>query len=112
VDDTSRRLLAPLALLAVAVLVLAGCGGSSIDLDRMNLELATVLRLEKQAEGTDYELQVGCRPRGDSTVAFTCVVYALQDHVLRNTWFEQVTCRTPQPIGEYRCVTASGYVLE
>ena len=106
-----------LAAVAAALLVAAvttGCGaqatGGTVDVKALNYELASVIRLDKLAQGFIFDVHVQCDPTDASHLS--CQVDALKPGYPDNSWNETVTCRPPRDPADYRCVTDSGYVLQ
>jgi hypothetical protein len=106
-------------LLAAAVLcacLLAGCGGSAgggpVDVHGLEVELATVLRLERIGQGTEFDVAVSCsNPQADG-LHFSCHVDAVAHGRVASSWTDAVTCRPPGVGVAQRCVSASGYALQ
>jgi hypothetical protein len=106
-------------LVAAAVLcacLLVGCGaysgGGAVDIPGLEQELATVIRLEKLGQGTEFDIAVSCsNPQADG-LHYSCRVDQASHGTVVNSWIDPVTCRAPGDGVAQRCVSASGYALQ
>lgn len=103
---------------AAAALLAAGCGGAApardgVDVNRLEQELATVIKIQERADGYDYARGVGARC--DATAVplhFACQVYAILEDKRVNSWQELVDCDPPHNATRFRCFSASGFALQ
>jgi hypothetical protein len=98
------------------VCLLVGCGASSgggrIDVPALEQELATVIRLEKLGQGTEFDIAVSCSNPPADGLQFSCRVDQATHGQVVNSWTDVVTCRAPGDAVAQRCVSESGYALQ
>jgi hypothetical protein len=93
-----------------------GCGASSnggqIDVAGLQEELATVIHLEKLAQGFDFTVKVSCVPSGSDGLQFACRVDAATPKRPTQSWTAVVTCRPPGGDNTQRCLSDTGEALQ
>lgn len=107
------------ALLAVLVLAVAltrsqtgSAAPGEISPARLNGELASIIYLQKLAQGFDFHVHVVCQPNQGDLLHFACGVEATTAGRPPVFWTEFVTCAGPGEARAQRCQTASGYSLQ
>jgi hypothetical protein len=105
-------------LLAGVVAVLAcatGCGSSSgdgpIDVPALEVELATVMRLQQLSVGSELDVKASCVPAGSDS-SFSCRLDASSRGTPVNSWTIAVACRPPGEGDVPRCTSENGYALQ